>query len=523
MINHSCAARVLLAALTGSALMFQARGDDFSLKGQNEARYRRGYHTRATTGPTQGSFENILELTASYNRYRLYLRQRYLLPSEFNVSQTGLSAFDKRYIEYQQDDWKLRGGSFYRIWGRGLLFGTSEKLELNFDNGLEGLLVEGGVKGWDGAAFKGVHTDDTGAIRENAEGARVSYRLPYNVRLGTSLVYVDESELHPRIDRRGYELEIQRDIASLYLAFVNDRPGFSEYLPPPIPQYPHGFYGAFSTGSMNWGLLLDYKNYRLLVEDPYSDFPQPLLQYPPTTLPEATMTLLDRINRNFKPYIDEVGVQMELTASYGDLNGRLNMNMGSEQNGGRILPSVQKKSARYNGVFLYIERSILDGHRLILQGGHLVDIQLDPPDRDSTRWYRRDAIGAEYDYPLTGRLTLQSELEMMWFVQDHGSDKVDYTFKSYRDEAFTVGVTHSPLFSLNTFIVRSGEESETGGLKWDDGHRYWPSAELTVNIAAGHQFRLFGGHERGGLRCSGGLCRLVNPFRGVKITLTSQF
>ena len=520
------AVRVIIVWVMCLAWIIPSWGEGFSLKGQNEARYRRGYLSGRATGASIGSFENSLDLTASYNRIRLYLRQRYLLPSEFNVTQTGLAAFDKRYLEYRQDDWRLRGGSFYRIWGRGLLFGTAEKVEINYDNGLEGLLVEGGLKGWDGAAFKGVHTDADGVIRENAEGARLSWRTPklLDLRLGTSLVYMEESRLHPRLDRRGYEIEIRRDIAGLYLAYTNDKPGFSENLLPTTLQYPHGFYGAFTVGDLNWGLLVDYKNYRLLVEDPYADFPQPFLQYPPTAFPEATIALLDRQQRAFKTYADEVGAQMELTASAGDWSGRLNLTLGSEQNGDRMLPSIHAKSSRYRGIFVYAENYQSTGNRLVLRAAQLVDIQVVPPlTREDTYWYKRNAGAAEYFLPLTEFLTLQAELELLWFVLDQDIAGEKSTFNSYRDESLNLGLLRSPDFAFNAVIVRSGDRNETGGLQWNDRHRYWPSAELALNIGHGHQVRLFGGHEQGGVRCAGGLCRWVNPFRGAKISLTSQF
>jgi len=52
---------------------------------------------------------------------------------------------------------------------------------------------------------------------------------------------------------------------------------------------------------------------------------------------------------------------------------------------------------------------------------------------------------------------------------------------------------------------------------------YWPAILVTADFMEQHQLRVFYGYDRGGLGCAGGLCRWVPPFRGIKVSLTSQF
>ena len=51
----------------------------------------------------------------------------------------------------------------------------------------------------------------------------------------------------------------------------------------------------------------------------------------------------------------------------------------------------------------------------------------------------------------------------------------------------------------------------------------WPMVELSLDLTNRHNLRLRVGAEKGGLVCSGGVCRFEEPFKGVKLVLTSIF
>lgn len=53
--------------------------------------------------------------------------------------------------------------------------------------------------------------------------------------------------------------------------------------------------------------------------------------------------------------------------------------------------------------------------------------------------------------------------------------------------------------------------------------RYWILAELSWDISDRHNLRVRVGSEKGGIICSGGVCRYEEPFRGIKLVLTSIF
>ena len=64
--------------------------EGFSLIGQNEVRYGSGIQANRFPDNKLRYLENYLELTGTYNNFRLYIRQAYKLPSEYDVeSQIG--------------------------------------------------------------------------------------------------------------------------------------------------------------------------------------------------------------------------------------------------------------------------------------------------------------------------------------------------------------------------------------------------------------------------------------------------
>ncbi len=496
---------LLTLALWGST----ARAADIFITGQNEVRYGRGSQPDADR---YNFFENYMELTSGIDRFRFHLRQSYKLPSEFGVRQTGWDAFDRKYIEYSGDRMTVRGGDFYRLRGRGLLFGAVELVELGFDSGLEGVLVESSIGRFEGAVFRGVETDSVGEFAEAAEGAWGLYRLPNGVQIGAGYNYLEDGPRHPAIGRAGIEVETGVGSGELFAAYTSDRLDLEDN------EYHHGFYGAASLFGIGWGLLFDYKNYRLL----------PCLQFPPTAIPEATMTLLDRHPR--QPSLsDDVGWQLEVTLSRGYWDLRLNYNQSSEHAAAwpdleSILPRMEEEFSPYQGLFLRLERDDYVKDRFVIQGGFNEDVEfIHTPAGGFSNWFQRIGGGVIYERRLPDNYSVTGEVEYI-NVEKNGTHG-----REFREELFSLSVSRAPNLSTTGNIEFANNEGEVGGVDWPEwlnggpNDRYWTSSELTLNLFERHQLTLFYGHERGGLRCSGGFCRWVEPFKGVKMTLISQF
>ncbi len=488
---------------------------DLNISGQNEARYGRGKPITGSSDDDYAFFENYLELNATLDDYRIYLRQTYLLPSVpelGGVRQAGLDAFDQWYIEYAPEGLTIRGGNFYRTWGRGLLFGTLESIDLGFDTGLQGVLVEGYNGGFEGAAFRGVEIDSTGDFREASEGLFMSYRLPDGLtrmdqlRIGGTVSRLEDGPRHPLIERKGVELEAEYGSCSIFAAYVADRVDFD-----PTAQYHNGFYSALAYYGSGVSVLLDYKNYNFLT---YEDLP-PLL-YPATVTPTTTMYLLDRHPRQ-QEFRDDVGWQLEATGIYGDWSYLLNFNQSSSrENGNALIPTLKEEFSPYQAFYFNIEWDDYETHHVVIQGGVHQDVKFTPTAEGGySEWRERIGFGTMYDYHFGDIYSVSADVQLL-LDYDKGQDR------RFDDQYLALSFSRSPDVSLTAAVERSNDSAEEGGTK-DASYTYWPSLELTYNFMEQHQVRLFGGHERGGLKCTGGVCRSVNPFNGVKVTLTSQF
>ncbi|MFO7638699.1 MAG: DUF6029 family protein [bacterium] len=56
-----------------------------------------------------------------------------------------------------------------------------------------------------------------------------------------------------------------------------------------------------------------------------------------------------------------------------------------------------------------------------------------------------------------------------------------------------------------------------------NGEQHWPVVEAVWSVTQRNMLRVRVGAERGGYTCSGGICRMESPFRGVKVQLVTRF
>jgi len=92
----------------------------------------------------------------------------------------------------------------------------------------------------------------------------------------------------------------------------------------------------------------------------------------------------------------------------------------------------------------------------------------------------------------------------------------------YYDHALAVSIGKAELFQFTLRYERRNHVPEwlINKLGADIS---WPMAELSLDLTSKHNLRVRVGGEKGGLVCSGGVCRFEEPFKGVKVVLTSIF
>ena len=77
-------------------------------------------------------------------------------------------------------------------------------------------------------------------------------------------------------------------------------------------------------------------------------------------------------------------------------------------------------------------------------------------------------------------------------------------------------LSRASLFSVNFIYEKSSYDSPVEGDEWMGG-------ELALTIKSEHRVILFYGRERGGIKCTSGVCRPVQPFEGFRLTYSGRF
>lgn len=94
----------------------------------------------------------------------------------------------------------------------------------------------------------------------------------------------------------------------------------------------------------------------------------------------------------------------------------------------------------------------------------------------------------------------------------------------YYDQALALSIGKPELFVLTLrYEKRNRAPQWLVDLKKIGPETNWPLAELSLDLTTRHNLRIRVGAEKGGLVCTGGVCRFEEPFKGVKLVLTSIF
>jgi len=110
-----------------------------------------------------------------------------------------------------------------------------------------------------------------------------------------------------------------------------------------------------------------------------------------------------------------------------------------------------------------------------------------------------------------------------FFVEgEYEHDFITTDTSRYYDHALSVSIGKSELFQ---FTLRYERRSRTPDwlVSKLGTEKSWPMAELSLDLTSKHNLRIRVGGEKGGLVCSGGVCRFEEPFKGIKVVFTSTF
>ena len=525
---------------------------DLTVSVSNLLRYGTGTETISSLTQTKDYLENLTDTRLSFYDFTVGFRLLYDAPPEYGVEFQGLS---KRYVEFTRDDLSLRAGDSYSLFSKGLVLNLFENRALAYDTGIEGLKAEYKTRLLKIAATGGDIT-----YQDILNLARTEhYRLragtvelqPYRfLMLGASFVSGESDFPPPTYPQEAAQFDIPEYFGR---AELGDLTLMLEYAEKRTTVYGKdgthkgtAFYGTMSYMGDGYGLSLEYKDYRYGIADPYQRTDPNratralAFQNPPIAHKEYSQTLLSRYP-HIVDFNDEVGyhidvdyvLQEQLTGSFsaavasrhysfaptGDTSAIFLPIYGSTARTGSFLPSLSSAYSPFWEVYAewqyYLEKGENDYVLLALNrrsdetADELAATLVGEAKVDATR---STAVVAGAEYALGNGWGLKGEVEQQWVHDDKNSAEPDF-----ENHLIAIGVSLSPTYTLTVRFEWSSDEGTV------DGRKNWLAVDAGYKLGDHHSITLTVGADRGGQVCANGVCRVVNPFRGVRASVLSYF
>lgn len=442
--------------------------------------------------------ENRLQMDLYWDRFRAGGRLLYFRPSDTDIEQYGVfdqSEIDKRYLEANIDPFRLRFGDFSDVWAHGLALSLFENRDLYYDSELDGVHLEMETGPLRLKALRGHSTE--GVLVKEADVSAFRLHLGEVNGIGGSFVFIDSSASYLERNIGAVDWKFSRGAVS----FFGER-AWNEVVLVGKKARGHATYLGAVLSAHGWSLLLDYKDYD------YGSFTP--FQNPPTVYREIGPSLLQSREPHVLRISDEVGYQLELSGGLTDNTfAVLHYNLSSkhaEEQDGIPRPTLQEEDSPYWEAFASIDHRFPNDHYAFLEAG--------ANEEASVFWQDRTWIQVRYSLPVREYKELEFEVEHLMITDHSGSED-----KEFSDQLFAIGYDNGNNLSLAFQYQITGDED----LKDREGDG-WPSAEAALTLGEGsHRMIFFYGRERGGLRCSNGVCRQVQAFSGFRLTLETSF
>jgi len=521
----------------------------------NLLRYGNGYEYSGSTKYPKEYFENLTDVRININDLIIGMRYEISDPIEYGRNFKGIR---KRFVEYNSSSIGIsaRAGDYWDIVSRGMTMNIFEDRALGYDTGIDGIrLIYKNTFGKVNpfklkAQFLGGDMEYSDYLNPErietykVRDANVEISPWKNVTIGTNYVFAKG-----KIPGFADTTNIKAELPEVYLGFsFKDFNFYSSYAHKSVLSEPNGsllytgfssmgdgLYSSLSFSKAGFGVTLDYKNYRFDLTAPDNravDRPTRLLpfQNPPTAQREHTSTLISR-NPHVTNFNDEVGGQLDVVyVANENLSFNLNLGIASEHyqysdvdttgvisykrvdRSDNFIPSLDDALNPFWEYFFEAEYYATD--KLYLKGAlsrqsTMVYNQINP---NSSEKILATTIPVELRYELSDGYALKFNFEQQW---EHNSIRV--TEKSFMNQYVSVNLTKSPHFGITiNGEFTDDKEEPTGKSSWFQG-------EFIYKLTQSHVFTLSYGSERGGLKCTNGICRYVNPFEGFRATVLTSF
>jgi hypothetical protein len=399
-----------------------------------------------------------------------------------------------RYVEGRSGDFTARGGHYFSTFGRGLVLRSFEEASLEHDTSLDGIITEYEPGKAAFAGLAGEASERVSDVRTNTHrvrGGRVQTWLGSRVSIAASgldrsATLVDEEiELPDSLSRFsdyvvGAETEAWLGPVSIAGEFAY-RDG--DYYPK-LKRGDRDGHGFYLTGTFNndWSTLLaEYKNYYRF---------ENYLINPPTCVKDHIWILMNRATHQVD-LDDERGFLTEATLMPG---------MDLQLTGGA------SESRTRNGDLSHWEIFGQWDNTVPLWGIAAV----------AGSWSREYTHGKFTEY-VTGVIDFEFEAGALEVLEIELEAQSTEEPSADKYESYYASMAVYPRPSVT--VSASTEATTEKGLDRD----FWLFGEVRASVTDDVEVALGGGSERGGKKCSGGICFTEPEFVGVRLRFITYF
>lgn len=525
--------------------------------------------------------EHRLDLNLDWNQWSGWLELEYANPPELGRDFIGLRKFR---LEYLNNNTTIKFGDLYEFWGRGLILNMIDDQSIDLDNGITGALYNwsNNVLGFEILAGKqnvwrlsnqAPNFNDrvpNYKIKNDIYGGRTLFS--YEAFSGSlQLLKIIEDHFDPALNTNK---DINHELMGFDINyFGNDFDVGIDYVKKDNIGY--GLYSNINLYIQSWVIGLSYKNYNFSKRSPFSrwDFVNntggaTILQQMPTAFNEHSTKLLGKIT-HIMDYNDDVGYNLSLTGSiFNDTYFSLNYSSSSRHSEWatdesfnwkqyRTVSSFPSNDALFNPfkeLLIELDGQLFNNKLNYITALAFTEDVLDVFSNDYTNndhTYSYEFLEAvsfpnQFTYSLTDKYSIDIKFEYQEIkkgvqqkaaLSESGTFISNYLKNKQINRFVSLGIARSPKWSINLGLDYSNTDERVvidnkrqqneiekifGGL-WDTSLT-WASLELSYNINDNNRLSFTYGSLRGGVHCSNGVCRYIQPFEnGLKFSLVSAF
>lgn len=517
--------------------------------GSNSLRLGSGETDDGTSTYAKRYLEEIANARIFYEGITVGLRYELSDPSEVGQNFTG---FRRRWIQYQRDGLEVQAGSTFALYGRGLMVNMFESRPLNYDSWVDGFSASYELKATKdeidfqpslkvsaiGGNLTFIPVVDTNDPDQDIKTQAISSNIGFfnkklNIGVGFVQAFVNIDGVSfgntvttsREVNQPEINLSFITDNFEGFIGFTEMRSILTQYRSNPLV-YTHkgqAVYGSLSFTDEMFGITGEYKDYRYFVHEQGADYESYLSKLPITSPPEVykefTYTTITRTTHSVN-FDDELGFQLEANiTAIPDMNITL-YGAASSRHLSASTDSVGKPNVSGMPEFsdpsyfpfweYFVEAEHTFGDLDYLKGFLHRRSDVIAFNGEHADMKRSTTFGLKFQYQTTKSQSLLTSIE----IQDM------YDSQYPGEDHKLMNLLFVAQYSFNPLITFGGQYDFT---TWYEKDRHiWPQMFASVRIGTSHTLLVSYGAERGGLNCTGGVCRVVPAFEGFRVGLTSQ-